>query len=158
MKSKINIKLNLVDAERKRLRQHKVKIADIPGLSISELEEILQVPTERARELYALADFQRIPTVGIRFAEDLICIGYYSVHELAGKDGATLTDEYEKKKGYRIDSCVEDQFRLAVHFAQTNDTSKKWWDFTAERKSFREAHGYPADRPSVNWHEVLGKN
>lgn len=157
MKRKSNIKLNLLDSERKNLRKHKVKIADIPSLSIEELEEVLQVPTERARELYALADFQRIPTVGIRFAEDLVFIGYYSVHDLQDKDGATLTDEYEKKKGYRIDSCVEDQFRLAVHFAQTHDHSKKWWDFTDERKAFRAKHGYPADRPTANWHEMLVK-
>lgn len=154
MKSKTNIKLNLEEAERKNLRKNKVKISEIPTLSIEELEEILQVNTERAREIYALADFQRIPTIGIRFAEDLIFIGYHAVHELQGKDGAQLTNEYERKKGYRIDACVEDQFRLAVHFAETNDASKKWWDFTETRKKFRAEHGYPSDRPTVNWHEI----
>lgn len=155
MKKKVNIKLKLVDDERRNLRQHKIKISNIVDHSIEELEDILQVEAERVREIYALADFQRIPTVGIKFAEDLIFLGYYTVIDLQGKDGAELTNQYEKKKGYSTDPCVEDQFRLAVHFANTNDDSKRWWDFTKERKAFRTKNGYPKDRPELNWHEVL---
>ncbi len=60
----------------------------------------------------------------------------------------------EKKKGYRTDPCVEDQFRLAVYFAKTKDYTKKWWNFTLERKQYREKFGYPKDRPELNWYEV----
>lgn len=148
------IKLNLVDAERRKLRQHKIKIAEITDLTIDELEAMLDVAPQRAKELYALADFQRIPSVGIKFAEDLIFLGYFQVSELQGKDGAKLREAYEQKKGYRIDSCVEDQFRLAVYVANTNDFSKTWWDFTSERKAYRADFGYPEDRPATEWYEV----
>ena len=154
MKTRTSIKLNLNDVERKQLRKNKIKIAEIPDFAPDELEAILQVPAERAQEIFALADFQRIPSVGIKFAEDLVFLGYYSVEELQGKDGAILTDAYEQKKGYRTDVCVEDQFRLAVYYANTHDSSKNWWDFTAERKVYREANGYPTERPKLNWHEM----
>lgn len=151
---KKNIKLNLADSERTSLRKHKIRIADILDYGIDELESILSSSPKRAKEIWALADFQRIPSVGIRFAEDLIFLGYFSVAELRDKDGAKLTDAYEKKKGYKTDVCVEDQFRLTVYFAKTSDFSKNWWDFTAERKAFRAAVGYPDDRPVLNWIEV----
>jgi hypothetical protein len=155
MKKKSNIKLNLTNEERAALRKHKVKIAEILDYAVDEIEAMLPVSAKRARELYALADFQQIPSVGIKFAEDLVFMGYYAVSELKGLDAATLTDQYEKKKDYWIDSCVEDQFRLAVHFANTGDPTKNWWDFTSERKAFRAASGYPADRPKTSWYEVL---
>ena len=148
------MKLQLSKAERAHLRARKIKISEIPDFSVEELETLLELSTERAREIYALADFQRIPSIGIRFAEDLIFLGYYSIPELKGKNGAELTEAFERKKGYWIDSCVEDQFRLAVHFAETEDASKNWWDFTSERKQYRLEQGYPADRPIVAWHEV----
>ena len=52
--------------------------------------------------------------------------------------------------------CVEDQFRLVVNFANTNDTKKTWWDFTEERKKFRTENGYPKSRPQKAWFEILG--
>ncbi len=76
--------------------------------------------------------------------------------ELKEKDGAKLTDEYEQKKGYWIDPCVEDQFRLVVNFATTNDAKKTWWNFTEERKKFRNENGYPICRPQKAWFETLG--
>jgi len=91
----------------------------------------------------------------IKIAKDLVFLGYYSLNELKQKDGAKLTDEYEQKKGYWIDPCVEDQFRLVVNFANTNDTNKTWWDFTEERKKYRFENGYPASRPKKAWHEII---
>ena len=82
-------------------------------------------------------------------------MGYYSLEDLKGKSGAALTDHYEKKKGYKTDPCVEDQFRLAVDFAKNKDYSKKWWNFTNERKEYRTKVGYPKDRPKINWTEAL---
>ncbi|MEL6560953.1 MAG: helix-hairpin-helix domain-containing protein [Bacteroidota bacterium] len=152
---KASIQLNLTDAERKNLRKHKIRKADISGFAPDELEEILQVSTQRAREILALIDFQQIPSVGIKFAEDLIYLGYYAVDSLKGLDGARLVEEFEASKGYQIDSCVEDQFRLAVYFADTGDRSKNWWDFTAERKQYRAENGYPQNRPTAIWHEVV---
>ena len=156
MKNKTNIKLPLTDIEKANLRKNKIKIANIRDFATDELEVLLNSTTDRAKEIYALAEFQTVPSVGIKFAEDLVFLGYYSLNELKKKDGAKLTDDYEQKKGYWIDPCVEDQFRLIVNFANTNDTSKTWWDFTEERKMFRAANGYPKSRPQKAWFEALG--
>jgi hypothetical protein len=158
MKTKTSIKLPLTDSEKARLKQNKLKIADILDYAVDELEVLLDTSFERARELHALAEFQTVPSVGIRFAEDLVFMGYYSLAELKGENGATLTDQYEQKKGYWIDPCVEDQFRLAVHYANTNDAIKTWWNFTEERKKYRLEQGYPANRPLKPWHEVIKIN
>ncbi|HEU4716734.1 MAG TPA: helix-hairpin-helix domain-containing protein [Bacteroidia bacterium] len=155
MKSKTNIKLPLTDIEKASLRKNKIKISDIPDFATDELEVLLNATTERVREIYALAEFQTVPSIGIKFAEDLVFLGYYSLNELKNKDGAKLVDEYEQKKGYWIDPCVEDQFRLVVNFANTNDTKKAWWDFTEERKKFRTENGYPPNRPQKPWYETL---
>jgi hypothetical protein len=156
MKNKSNIKLPLTDLEKANLRKNNIKIANILDFATDELEVLLNSTTERAKEIYALAEFQTVPSVGIKFAEDLVFLSYYSLKELKNKDGAKLTDEYEQKKGYWIDPCVEDQFRLVVNFANTNDTKKKWWDFTEERKKFRIENGYPKSRPQKAWYETLG--
>jgi hypothetical protein len=147
MKTKTNIKLPLTGFEKASLKKNKVKIAEILTYASDELEVLLNSTTERAKEIYALAEFQTVPSIGIKFAEDLVFLGYYSLNELKNKDGAKLTDEYEQKKGYWTDPCVEDQFRLVVNFAKTNDPSKTWWDFTEERKKYRLENGYPTSRP-----------
>jgi hypothetical protein len=147
MKNKRNIKLPLTNVEKANLRKNSIKIDNIIDFTTDELEVLLNTTTERAKEIYALAEFQTVTSVGIKFAEDLVFLGYYSLNELKNKDGAKLTDEYEIKKGCRTDPCVEDQFRLVVYYANTNDTKKSWWDFTEERKKFRRENGYPIDRP-----------
>ena len=154
MKPKKKIIWPLSETEKANLRKNKVKTADLTDYAIDELEVLLGITTTRAEEIHALAEFQTIPSIGIKFAEDLVFLGYHSVSELKDKDGAKLTDEYERKKGYWIDPCVEDQFRLIVNFANTNDASKKWWDFTEERKMYRFENGYPADRPQKAWHQT----
>ena len=154
---KSNIKLPLTDAEKQRLKQNKIKLSDITDYAVDELEVILGVSFERVREIYALVEFQSIPSVGIRFAEDLVSLGYYSIDELKGKDGALLTNEFELLKEYWIDPCVEDQFRLVVYYAKTKDSSKNWWNFTDERKKYRTENGYPTNRPTKAWHERLSQ-
>jgi hypothetical protein len=155
MKKKINSRLPLTAVEKTNLKSNKIKIADVLNYEPDELEVLLNSTPERAREIRALAEFQTVPSIGIKFAEDLVFLGYYSLIELMNKDGAKLTDEYELKKGYWIDPCVEDQFRLVVNFAKTNDTTKTWWDFTNERKKYRAENGYPTNRPKLAWHETL---
>ena len=155
MNKKTKIKLPLTTLERKNLRTKKFKIADLTDLATDEIEAILEVSSIRAKEIHALAEFQTVPSIGIKFAEDLIFLGYYSLEELKSKDGAKLVEAYELKKGYWIDSCVEDQFRLVVHFANNKESTKKWWDFTKERKAYRAKHGYPSNRPKTAWHEVM---
>jgi Pathogenicity locus len=155
MKTKTSIRLPLSDFEKANLKKNKVKIVEILNYATDELEVLLNSTTERAKEIYALAEFQTVPSIGIKFAEDLVFLGYYSLNELKDKDGAKLTDEYEQKKGYWIDPCVEDQFRLVVNFAQNQDAKKMWWDFTEQRKKDRLENGYPTDRPTKPWHESI---
>ena len=150
-KATSNIKLPLTSSERRQLRAHKIKKSDILNYEVSDLAEILSVHQARAQTLLALADFQRIPSIGIKFASKLIELGYFCIDDLKHEDGAALTDKYERLKGFQADPCVEDQFRLAVHFANHQDATKNWWDFTAARKQFRGQHGYPKDRPSRHW-------
>lgn len=154
MKTKKKITLPLSESEKSNLRKNKVKTADLLDFAVDELEVLLNTTPERAKEIHALAEFQTVPSIGIKFAEDLVFLGYYSLSEVKDKNGAILTDEYEKKKGYWTDPCVEDQFRLVVNFAETNDSTKRWWNFTEERKKFRQAKGYPYDRPQKAWHET----
>ncbi|MBX7125860.1 MAG: helix-hairpin-helix domain-containing protein [Cyclobacteriaceae bacterium] len=148
------MQLPLTPIQRSRLRKHKIRLHDIAETAADELAVILGTTPHKARTLIALAEFQSIPSIGIRFAEDLVFLGYFRLEDLRHEDGAALTHAYEKKKGYWIDPCVEDQFRLVVHVARTRDRSMNWWDFTATRKQYRAKHGYPADRPTRAWHEV----
>jgi hypothetical protein len=155
MKNKKNIKLPLSADEKANLRKNKIKIIDLLNFAADELEVLLNATPKRAKEIYALAEFQTVPSIGIKFAEDLVFLGYYSLSQLKNKDGAKLTDEYEQKLGYWVDPCVEDQFRLVVNFANTNDFTKTWWNFTNERKKFRTENGYPKSRPQKAWFETM---
>lgn len=149
-----NIKLPLSEQERKQLRRQGVRIRELTQYAPNELEVILDVDSDRARLLYGLAAFQQIPSVGIKFAEDLTFLELYALEDLRGKDPARLINAYELKKGFWTDPCVEDQFWLAIHVADTGDYSRNWWDFTSTRKAYREQHGYPEDRPKTAWFEV----
>jgi len=148
------IRLDLMPLERKNLRLNKIKIRDLIKYQVDDLQLLLGVPTIRAMEIRALVEFQSIPSIGIKFARDLISMGYYSLDELKNKDGATLLDELELSTGTWIDPCVEDQCRLVVHFANEKDYSLNWWDFTDERKEFRLENGYPVTRPQMAWFEL----
>lgn len=141
------IKLELTVEERNKLRRNKVKLSSIQYYTNEELAEMLSIDVLRAKTLIAHAQFQQIPSIGPQFVKSLTLLELYSLTELQEKDGAKLIDQYEQKCGFSVDPCVEDQFRLAVHYANNPETEKKWWDFTDERKAYRTAHGYPANRP-----------
>jgi AraC-like DNA-binding protein len=136
------------------LRRAGIGVKEIHLHKLPELQNILNVSKIRVMELYALSEFQSLPSIGIRFAYDLISMGYYSLKQLKGKDGAKLIDQFELQAGVWIDPCVEDQFRLVVHHAKHPESQKNWWDFTAERKVFRAKNGYPATRPNQPWFDL----
>jgi len=152
--NRTKIKLDLMPIEQGKLRTHKIKINDIPKLAVDELSEMLNIPIIRAMEIRALVEFQSIPTIGVKFARDLISLGYYSLEDLKDKEGAKLIEDLEFSTGVWIDPCVEDQCRLVVHYANFRDNSKKWWDFTEERKKYRIKNGYPYNRPKKAWFEL----
>jgi hypothetical protein len=139
-------KLSLTGAERQQLKQSKCKINELHNYAADEISALLYTTAERAREIAALIEFQQVPSIGPRFAADLISIGCYSLRDLKDKQGPELLNLYERSHGFRVDPCVEDQFWLVVHFAN-NGGHKNWWDFTPLRKAYREQHGYPSNRP-----------
>ena len=155
MTVKKNVGLNLLPYEQNRLKVYKIRIRDIINYTAEELSSLLSISKSRAMELRALIEFQSIPSIGIKFAEDLVSLGYYSLEELKDKEGAKLVEDLELSKGTWIDPCVEDQCRMVVHYAKYKDNSKKWWDFTEERKKHRKENGYSAHRPKKAWFEAL---
>jgi AraC-like DNA-binding protein len=146
--------LAITAPEKRKLREAGIKVRDIHHHPVAELQNLLGVSKIRAMELFALSEFQSLPSIGVRFAHDLISMGYYSLSELKGKDGAKLTDKFERQSGVWMDPCLEDQFRLIVHYADQPGVHRNWWDFTTERKAFRAKKGYPASRPKRPWFEL----
>jgi len=145
--SKKKINLQLTPDEKLLLKQKGITQKALMDYAIDEIIHALNAPSQRAKTLQALFDFQQIPSIGIRFAHDLIFLGYYSLNEFKDKKGPELLDLYEMKLGSKVDPCVEDQFRLVVYYANHPGSNKNWWDFTAERKAYRSQYGYPDTRP-----------
>lgn len=151
---KKNIELELTAVEKQLLREQKVSLKALRDYAPDEIGAMLNASPERARELAALTEFQSIPSLGVGFAKELIAQGYYSLEQLKGKSAVDLFDAYEKHSGCWADPCVEDSYRLLVHYIEHKDETKRWWDFTKDRKEYRAEFGFPADRPAVAWYET----
>src|SRR5258708_10084156 len=108
--------LDITSLEKRKLRMNRIKFLEIHHQSLESLQSILNVSKIRAMELFALSQFQSLPSIGIRFAQDLISLGFYSLNDLKRRDPAKLTEKLEHQVGAWIDPCVEDQFRLVVHY------------------------------------------
>jgi hypothetical protein len=152
MKKKIDY--NLSAEEKQTLKQLKISQKILQDLAPDEIAETLHASHQRRKELAALAEFQSIPSLGVGFAKELIAQEYYALEQLKGKTAVELFNAYEQYCGCWADPCVEDSYRLLVHYAQHKDESKRWWNFTAERKAYREQFGFPADRPATAWYET----
>lgn len=151
MKKTINYRLTL--AEKQILKAKKVSQKLLQDYASDEIATLLEASVQRARELNALAEFQSIPSLGINFAEELISQGYYTLEQLKGRSAVELFNAFEQHCGTWVDPCVEDSYRLLVHYIENRDDSKRWWDFTAERKAYREKYGFPANRPQKPWYQ-----
>lgn len=151
MKKTINYRLTL--AEKQILKAKKVSQKSLQDYAPDEIATLLEASVQRARELNALAEFQSIPSLGINFAEELISQGYYTLEQLKGRSAVELFNAFEQYCGTWADPCVEDSYRLLVHYIENRDDSKRWWDFTAERKAYREKYGFPANRPQKPWYQ-----
>ena len=152
MKKLINYRLT--QTEKQLLKNKKITQKLLQNYAPDEIAAVLKVSPQRAKELNALAEFQSIPSLGINFAEELIAQNYYSLEQLKGKSAVELFNAFERHCGAWADPCVEDSYRLLVHYIEHRDQSKRWWDFTAERKAYREKFGFPADRPVQPWYEL----
>jgi hypothetical protein len=147
-------KLPLTDKEREHLRKGKIKLSEIKEMKANELAALIEVPNERARVLIGLAVFQSIPSVGPKLAHNFaVDFGFSALEDIKNRKGEELIHELEKKYGVWMDPCVEDVMRCVVYHANHPGSDKNWWDFTRERKKYRETFGYPDDRPVKAWHE-----
>jgi hypothetical protein len=151
MKKTINYRLTL--PEKQMLKNKKISQKLLQDYAPDEIAALPEASSDRARELNALAVFQSIPSLGINFAEELIGQGYYSLEQMKGRPAVALFDAFEQHCGAWADPCVEDSYRLLVHYIENRDDSKRWWHFTSERKAYREQHGFPANRPQKPWHQ-----
>ena len=151
---KKSIELDLTAEEKQLLKQKKVALKALIDYAPDEIVSLLNADEARAREVHALIEFQSIPSLGRGFAKELISQGYYSLEQLRGKDAVTLFEAFEKHCGAWADPCVEDSYRLLVHYIQHRDDSKRWWSFTSERKAYRAKHGFKTDRPKTAWHQL----
>ena len=151
---KKNINYELSPEERQKLKQQKISQKALFNYAPDEVATLLGASPQRAKELQALAEFQSIPSLGIGFAKELIAQGYYTLDQLKGKTAVELFDAFEKYAGCWADPCVEDSYRLLVHYIENRDEGKRWWDFTAGRKAYRERFGFPVDRPKRAWYEI----
>jgi hypothetical protein len=154
MSSNIKSGLGLTTLEKAKLRKTKIGTNGIMNCTIEELCHILDVSPQRAKEVHALSVFQSIPSIGVKFAHDLISLGYYSLSDIKHKTGVELINDLEVLTGAWIDPCVEDQCRLVVYYANDMICTKSWWDFTSERKEYRAKYGYPSTRPKKAWFEL----
>ncbi|MEN2768187.1 helix-hairpin-helix domain-containing protein [Ornithinibacillus xuwenensis] len=147
-------KLPLTLEEKARLRKKKITLADITSLSTNQLRDTIGSSIQRAIKLKGLAEFQQVPSIGQKLAEKLVYeLEVFSLAAIREEDGARLFDALEIKLGVWTDPCVEDQIRCVIHFANYPDSKRQWFDFTNERKIYRETYGYPNTRPTKAWFE-----
>ncbi|MFA9556876.1 helix-hairpin-helix domain-containing protein [Evansella sp. AB-rgal1] len=136
------------------LRKHKIKLSEIHTKSTEELANVLNTTILRAKQLKGLATFQQIPSIGEVMATRLVdVLGYHQLEQLAEKHWPDVFHQMEVAEGYWTDPCVEDQIMCIIHYANHPESEKQWFDFTEERKRYREKHGYPIDRPTTAWYE-----
>ncbi|TLS37180.1 helix-hairpin-helix domain-containing protein [Pseudalkalibacillus caeni] len=154
MKRKKSPKLPLTDEERNKLRNAKIKLADIHLLEIDDLAKIPGFSNARARYLIGLASFQQVPSIGYEFADKVVrYLEFYSMEELIDQNWAELVHRLERKLGCWTDPCVEDQVICLIHHASHPESDKQWFHFTDERKRYRTEFGYPDTRPKLAWYE-----
>ncbi|ASF40640.1 Pathogenicity locus [Halobacillus halophilus] len=147
-------KLPLTNEEKSLLRKAKVKINDLNHFNTEDIARMLNTTFFKANTLKGLAEFQTVPSIGYQLAEKLVFkLDIYSLSEIKDRTAADLFDQLEKQLGVWTDSCVEDQIRCVINYANNPGSTKQWFDFTEERKGYRKLYGFPEDRPVKAWYE-----
>ena len=80
----------------------------------------------------ALQDFQRIPGVGIKIAQDLFDLGYRNISNLKGQDPQLMYERLCEIQKTTVDHCMLYVFRCAVYFATESNPKPellKWWNW-----------------------------
>jgi len=79
-----------------------------------------------------LSEFQKIPGVGSKLAQDLVDLGYSSFTELRKADPEQMYQKLCAIRGGHIDRCVLYVFRCAVYYAGNSSHDPdllKWWNW-----------------------------
>ena len=71
--------------------------------------------------------------VGPSIERDLIGLGIRNIAELAEAEAGELFQRLERQCQKRVDPCVYDTFRAAIHEAKTGEKTA-WFAWTEERK------------------------
>jgi hypothetical protein len=82
-------------------------------------------------------EFQSIPGIGPKLAQDLVDLGYSSVTQLRKANPERMYQKLRIIRGKHIDRCVLYAFRCAVYYAgnSTHDPELlKWWNWKDVRK------------------------
>ncbi|MCC6409369.1 MAG: WYL domain-containing protein [Planctomycetes bacterium] len=121
-------KLALSAAERRAFARAKVRVAELAALSADELAARTGGAIELARcaELVALAGFQRLGSIGLESARDLVLLGFRRVDDLVGGDPRELFTRLCKLTHSNQDPCVEDVLRCAIAQAEHPDLPPPW--------------------------------
>jgi hypothetical protein len=83
-----------------------------------------------------LKEFQQIPGVGPRIAEDLWRLDFRSVRELAGQDPQAMYYQLCAQQALQVDRCMLYVFRCAVYYAsnrQHDPELLKWWNWKDDK-------------------------
>lgn len=81
-----------------------------------------------------IKDLTDIPNIGQASAKNLCQLGITQPENLIGQDPYQMYEELCKITGKKYDPCMIDVFISAVRYME-GGPARKWWDFTAERKS-----------------------
>ena len=81
-----------------------------------------------------IKSLQEIPNVGNAIENAFNIIGINSPKQLIGKDPYKMYNELCNTTNQQHDPCVIDVFISAVRYME-GGPSKKWWEFTEERKN-----------------------
>ena len=121
-------RLDLTDSERRALSRAKVRIAEIGSMSGEELFRRTDgaIAPDRASEIAALAAFQRLGSIGLECARDLVRLGMTQRADLGGQDANELYERLCKLTRTRQDPCVEDVLRCAIAQVEHPGLPQEW--------------------------------
>lgn len=74
-------------------------------------------PMDMDEKEAVMKELRTIPIVGEKVAEPLYMLGIRSVKELVGKSPEDMYGELRTMKGYYVEPCMLNQFKVAVSMA-----------------------------------------
>jgi len=80
-----------------------------------------------------VTNFEDIPNIGPRMAEDFRMLGVKTPADLTNKNAYTLYKKICELTGTRHDPCVLDTYMAAVDF-MNGAPARPWFSYTKERK------------------------